>query len=92
MKNKLTIQLFACIVSNMASKGVTFIELLEAAQMKKFPTLTDAAVAERIGLSRQLYWSYKSAKATPTLEKLILLVHSLEINPADIFRIDVKKA
>ena len=76
----------------MASKSFSFAALLESAQKKKYPELTDAAVAERIGVSRQLYWSYKTERATPTLDKLILLVHSLDISPADIFRVDVKKA
>lgn len=63
-----------------------FASLLTEAQNKKYPGLPDAAVAKQIGVSRQLFWAYKNGKAFPTMEKLTLLVQSLELKPEDIFQ------
>lgn len=60
-----------------------FAALLNAAQSKQFPGLSNAAVAERMGISRQLYFQYTDEtedSSWPTLPNFLKLVRHLKIN------------
>lgn len=63
-----------------------FAVLLATAQEKRFPNLSNAAVAERIGISRQLYFQYKEAQQLPTLPKFLRLAKHLKLNFTDLVK------
>ena len=52
--------------------------------------LTRTALAERLGISRQMVWAYETGKSMPRYEvikKLMLMAkhNDIEINPEDFF-------
>lgn len=66
-----------------------FAALLSAAQAAQFPELSNAAVAERVGISRQLYFQYTDGaedSSWPTLPNFLKLVKHLKINIDDLVK------